>query len=328
MQETEKFLKQAVSKVDVVMEILDARLPASSSNPLLNKICSNVLRLKILNKQDLADPDITRSWLAYFKTAQDCEAVAVTGTDHADTWRAADFSLTKVNKARTRRIRIMVAGIPNTGKSTIINSLAGKKIAKTGNTPAITRQQQRTGLKNRIDIYDTPGILWPILENEKGAYRLAVSGAISDTAIDYSDIAIFAINTLMKSYPGFLKKRYGLHDPPPEKGTNLDIKTKENKLNINIMGNNPNINTKNINVNALNMNHVNREFSGVDPLEILEQIGTARGCLKKGGIIDYQKASELLIRELRSGKIGRISFETPEEIMAENEAMALLKSIK
>lgn len=287
MQETEKFLKQAVSTVDVVMEILDARLPASSSNPLLDKICKNTLRLKVLNKQDLADPATTLSWLDYFKTHKGCEAVAVTGTDHADTWRAANISLGRINKARARRIRIMVAGIPNTGKSTIINSLAGKKIAKTGNTPAITRHQQRTGLKNKIDIYDTPGILWPILDNEKGAYRLAVSGAISDTAIDYGDIAIFAVKILVQRYPQFLKKRYGLSHIPT--------------------------------ANQHNMAQETRDIPGQELLKILEDIGKARGCLKRGGIIDYQKASELLIRELRSGKIGRISFETPKDIMAEDE---------
>ncbi|SLM27924.1 Ribosome biogenesis GTPase A [Desulfamplus magnetovallimortis] len=283
MQETEKFLKKAVSSVDTIMEILDARLPYSSANPLLDKICKNVFRLKILNKQDLADPDVTLSWLHHYRDIGE-NAIAVTGTSPVETWRAAEYALAGINRSKSRRIRVMVAGIPNTGKSTIMNSLAGKKIAKTGNTPAITRHQQRTSLKKQIDIYDTPGILWPILENKNGAYRLAVSGAISDTAIDYSDIAMFAIALMIKRYPERLKQRYGISIQEPENSQSAD-------------------------------------FEETEPLKILEEIGTTRGCLKKGGVIDYQKASELFIRELRAGKLGRISFETNQEAMEEQKAL-------
>ncbi|MBF0258250.1 MAG: ribosome biogenesis GTPase YlqF [Desulfamplus sp.] len=273
MKETEQFLKKAVSNVDVVMEILDARLPASSANPLLDKICNTVLRIKVLNKSDLADPVITRLWIDYFKTIQrGSEVIAITGTDTADTWRAADMALTGVKQSRSRRIRIMVAGIPNTGKSTIMNTLAGKKVAKTGNVPAITRYQQRTAIKNRIDIYDTPGILWPVLENLNGAYRLAASGAISDTAIDYNDVALFTLKYLITRYPDALKERYLLSDSIDDNGGPL----------------------------------------------ILETIGASRGCLRKGGVVDIQKASELLIREFRSGKLGGISLESPEDFLSES----------
>jgi len=273
MQDTETFLKKSVSSVDVVMEILDARLPVSSANPLLDKICKTVFRIKVLNKKDLADPVITRLWLDYFKTIQitdqGCKAIAITGTDPIDTWRAADLALMKIKQSRSRKLRIMVAGIPNTGKSTIMNTLAGKKIARTGNVPAITRQQQRTSLKNKIDIYDTPGILWPVLENQNGAYRLAASGAIADNAIDYNDIAMFTLNYLITKYPEALKERYQLSD-------------------------------------LMDLNY---------GIAILEKIGEARGCLKKGGVVDLQKASEILIRDLRAGKIGHISFESPDEFL-------------
>lgn len=271
MQNTELFLKESVSSVDVVMEILDARLPASSANPLIDKLCKKIFRIKVLNKKDLADPVITKLWLNYFKTIQTkgngCEAIAITGTDSADTWRAADLALMNIKPSRSRRLRIMVAGIPNTGKSTIMNTLAGKKIAKTGNVPAITRQQQRTALKNRIDIYDTPGILWPVLENQAGAYRLAASGAIADTAIDYDDVAMFTLCYLINRYPDAIRGRYQLPG-------------------------------------HIEMNNT---------IMVLEEIGAARGCLKKGGGVDLKKASELLIRELRSGKIGEISLESPED---------------
>ena len=266
MQGTEQFLEKAVVNSDLVMEILDARLPASSCNPLLDTICKNTARIKILNKKDLADPDTTKLWLDYFKKLKNSSAIAITGTKIFDVKKALNFSINKIKKKKSRRIRVIVVGIPNTGKSTIINSLAGKKIAKTGNVPAITKHQQRTELKNKIDIYDTPGILWPNLEDKNGAYRLAVSGAISDANIDYNDIFYFASEFLIEKYPFFLKERYKL--------------------------------SSNFFLNSINL---------------LEKIGLSRGCLKKGGIIDYQKASKIFIRELRSGKIGSISFESPLE---------------
>ncbi len=268
MQETEQFLTGAMSQVDVVMEILDARLPLSSANPLLDKLSRNCVKVKILNKQDLADPQKTAAWLDYFKNQISTPALAVSGTDRSDTWRAMDLCTSRVKKKRNRRIRVMVAGIPNSGKSTIINSLAGKKIAKTGNVPAITRHQQRTSLKNRIDIYDTPGILMPILSDRDGAHRLAASGAISDVALDYHEIATFVLEFLKKQYPDLIKKRYKVSLPISPDATGL-----------------------------------------------LEIIGKKRGCLKKGGVIDYQKASEIVVRELRSGKIGKISFETPGDFL-------------
>ncbi len=267
MLETKNLLKSAVSKVDAVLEILDARLPDASSNPLVNKLCKNKLTIKVLNKNDLADPECTKSWLEYYKTETDTPAVSITGTRKSQAWNALNYCADKIDRNRARKAKIMVVGIPNTGKSTILNTLAGKKIAKTGNVPAITRHNQRTSLKNNIDIYDTPGILWPVIKPEKKAYILAASGAISDTAIDYNEIAFFIANLLIKQYPELLMKRYRFltHLPP-------------------------------------------------DELTLIEQIGAARGCLKKGGIINLQKASEVLIRELRAGKLGKISFETPEDI--------------
>ncbi len=266
MLETKEFLRQVIPSVDVVLEILDARLPISSANPLLDKLCKSVPRVKVLNKKDLADPTVTPLWLAFFNERFGGNSVAINGTDKTETWKTMDDAVKTITRNRARKARVMVVGIPNTGKSTIINSLAGKKIAKTGNTPAITRQQQRAGLKNKIDIYDTPGILWPILENQMGACRLAASGAISDTAIDYGDVAHFTATYLLERYPALLQERYQLETPLPDTA------------------------------NAL-----------------IEAIGTLRGCLKKGGILNWQKASEILIRELRNGKIGRISLEFPED---------------
>ncbi|MCD4678533.1 MAG: ribosome biogenesis GTPase YlqF [Desulfobacula sp.] len=266
MVETENLLKKAMSKVDAVLEILDARLPDASANPFVNKICNDKFRLKVLNKTDLADTEQTKLWLDYFEKKMS-PAIAINGTQKSQAQKALSYCVSKIDRNRARKVKVIVLGIPNTGKSTILNSLAGKKIAKTGNVPAITRYQQRTSLNNNIDIYDTPGILWPVIEPKKKSYILAASGAISDTAIDYNDIAFFAASLLIKKYPQLLMQRYPF------------LKTLPN-----------------------------------DELTLIEKIGSARGCLKKGGIIDYYKASELLIREIRAGRIGKISFETPKDL--------------
>jgi ribosome biogenesis GTPase A len=267
MLETETLLKKAVSRVNAVLEILDARLPFSSANPFVDKLCQNTFRLKILNKKDLADDSVTAEWLDYFHYVQKCPAVAITGTLRSDSMNALNSSLKNVRTNKARKTKVMVVGIPNTGKSTILNSLAGKKIAKTGNVPAVTRQEQRTSLVNNIDIYDTPGILWPVIKPESRARMLAVSGAISDTAIDYVDIAAYAARWLLIRYPDLLLQRFPFLKGIPE-----------------------------------------------NDISLIEQIGAARGYLKKEGLINFQKASETLIRELRAGKIGKISFETPRDL--------------
>ncbi|MCG8566350.1 MAG: ribosome biogenesis GTPase YlqF [Desulfobacterales bacterium] len=267
MLETEKALKQSVSKVDAVLEVLDARLPIASENPLVNKLAKKAARLKLLNKVDLADPEVTKAWMDYYENQRQIPAVAVSATQKQDAVRALDDCVSRIQRNRARKVKIMVVGIPNTGKSTLLNTLAGKKIAKTGNVPAVTRHQQRTSLKNNIDIYDTPGILWPVIEPKERALALATSGAISDTALDYHELAHFAGGFLMERYPDLLLKRYPFLESIPE-----------------------------------------------DETHFIEAVGRARGCLKKGGIIDYQKASLAIIQDLRSGKMGRISFETPQDL--------------
>ncbi len=272
MLETKKLLKDSISKVDAVLEILDARLPNASENPLVDDLCRDTARIKILNKSDLADPRVTDMWLSYFEHQRKVPAFAVCGSEKNQAEKALNYCISRITRNRARKVKIMVVGIPNTGKSTILNTLAGKKIAKTGNVPAITRHKQRTSLKNNIDIYDTPGILWPVIEPKERAFVLAASGAISDTALDYHEIGLFAAGLVLKKYPNLLLARYAFLKELPK-----------------------------------------------DASDLIEKIGKARGCLKKGGNINYQKAAEILIRDLRSGKIGNISFETPKDIETANE---------
>ncbi len=265
MLETKKILNDSVSRVDAVLEILDARLPRASENPFVEKLCRNKAWLKVLNKNDLADPVVTEKWLGRFNTREKIRAVAITGTNPKEAAKALNACVTAINRNRARKVKVMVMGIPNTGKSSILNALAGKKIAKTGNVPAVTRHTQRTSLKNNVDIYDTPGLLWPLIEPKERALALAASGAIADTALDYNDVAFFAAEFLLSTYPHLLLARYPFLDQAPSQ-----------------------------------------------PAQLLESIGAARGCLKKGGVVNMQKASQILIQDLRSGKLGRISFETPD----------------
>jgi ribosome biogenesis GTPase A len=272
MLETKKRLQSSAAKADVIFEILDARVPGASENPLVEKLCRNRTRVKILNKADLADPQVTGQWLAYFEKSRNTRAIAINATDKFLAQKALEYATNAIQRNRAKKLKIMVVGIPNTGKSTLLNTLAGRKVAKTGNIPAVTRHQQRTSLQNNMDIYDTPGILWPVIEPVQRAYALAVTGAISDTAVDYQDIAWYAAGLLLERYPDLLMDRYRFLDGLP-----------------------------------------------VDETDLITQIGAARGCLKAKAKIDFQKASQVLIQEIRAGKIGRISFETPFDLPSNEE---------
>jgi ribosome biogenesis GTPase A len=272
MLETKKWLQQSAARADVILEILDARVPMASENPWMDKFTRDTPRVKILNKTDLADPEVTGQWLTYFKNLGHVHALAINATDRALAMAALEQAVRQVPHNRARKKKVLVAGIPNTGKSTLLNTLAGKKVARTGNMPAVTRHEQRTSLPNNIDIYDTPGILWPVIEPPRRAYALAITGAISDTALDYQDIAWFAAGLLLNRYPKHLVTRYPFLDPLPDNEQGL-----------------------------------------------LERIGVARGCLKAKGAIDFHKAATVLIQDFRSGKIGKISVETPYDISDDEE---------
>ncbi|MBL4711543.1 MAG: ribosome biogenesis GTPase YlqF [Gammaproteobacteria bacterium] len=277
MNKARRIIKESMTDVDLVIEVMDARIPFSSENPMVAELRQHRPCIKILNKSDLADPAITKAWLSYFEKEQGVKAQALSVQDKSKTKNLPQLcrKLLPGRGSAVKPIRIMIMGIPNVGKSTLINTLAGKTLAKVGDEPAITKlvssAQHRIILEGNIALSDTPGILWPKIENENSSYRLAVTGAIKNTAIDFEDIALFAADYLINAYTEKVVERFKLKTCP-EKG-----------------------------------------------FQLLEEIGRKRGCLRAGGVIDIQRASEILIHEIRSGALGSISFETPEMILHETK---------
>jgi len=268
MHKARKKIKEAMPHIDLVIEVLDARIPNCSKNPLVAELRGDRPCIEILNKSDLADPAATQAWMAHFEREKGVTALPLTSTQKGQVRKVVEraHQLFPNRKTALKPIRTMIMGIPNVGKSTLINSLAGKSIARVGNEPAVTRAQQQINLGNGIMLFDTPGILWPRMGDGNCGYRLAATGAVKDTAIEYEDIALFAAEYLLLAYPEALKARYGL-DELPERD-----------------------------------------------IEMLEALGKKRGCLRAGGRIDLNKASTILLNDLRSGSLGRISMERPEEL--------------
>ena len=267
MKKARAQIVEILPKIDLVIEVLDARLPASSANPLLQRLRRNKPCLKILNKADLADPTTTGAWIRALEKEQGVKALPLEARSRRDAGLIPKLCR-KMLPERVKAgkpLRILVVGIPNVGKSTLINTLAGKKIARVGDKPAITTCPQQIDLRNGILLSDTPGLLWPVLDNLAGACRLAASGALGDNAYDTLEVGLTTNAYLVEKYPSMLTARYGLETLPEP------------------------------------------------PLALLEEIGRQRGCLVSGGEVDLRRAAELLLRELRSGKLGRISLEHPAE---------------
>jgi len=216
MHKASKEIKQTLHQIDVVIEVLDARIPFSSQNPMLATLRGDKPCIKILSKSDLADPERTQEWQTYLEQEQGVKTLAVT-VEHPDKIRQLAELCHKMLPDKApggRLINALIVGIPNVGKSTLINILAGRMIAKTGNEPAITKMQQRIAIGNGIVLMDTPGVLWANLENKNSGFRLATTGAIKDTAIDHEQIAYFAAEFLLQHYPEQVKERFQLTELP------------------------------------------------------------------------------------------------------------------
>jgi ribosome biogenesis GTPase A len=267
MHKARKKIAEMMPKIDVVIEIVDARIPVSSGNPMIYQIVKDKPRLKILNKNDLADSNITKKWIKHFNLESNVSSYAVSTNKPNDIKKIPDYCKKLApNRARPGKpVRVMIMGIPNVGKSTIINILKGKNVAETSNRPAVTRNQQRIIINKFVELYDTPGLLWPKIDDDNQGFRLAVTGAVRDAVVEITMVAKFGLKYVLDNYPEEFNGRFKFDKIP----------TDEN--------------------------------------EALELIAKKRGCLLKAGELDLIKASEIFLNELRSGKIGKISLESPEE---------------
>ena len=208
MHKATKEIARSLSSIDVIIEILDARAPHSSSNPVIDKIVKEKPVIKLLNKSDLSDPLDTKKWQQYFNKSEYRNSIAINAMTSESKNEIVNLISQLSERKEGKNTLTMVVGIPNVGKSSVINMLAGKKIAKTGNEPAITKGQQKINLRNGIMLIDTPGILWPKIEDPESGLKLAALGSIRNTAVGYYEIAIYIIKFLMQKYPDYLKARY------------------------------------------------------------------------------------------------------------------------
>lgn len=216
MHKARKEIEEVIPQVDVIIEVLDARIPFSSENPLISHLRKDKPCVKVLNKRDLADPAATEQWIEHFEKEKHVKAIAITTSIQQEVHQIMELcrKLAPHRENIGKNIRTMIMGIPNVGKSTIINVIAGKTIAVTGNQPAVTRRQQRINLQNGIVLSDTPGILWPKVENPHSGFRLAATGAVKDTAMEYDEVAFYTVEYLAQQYPEKLKERYQVEELP------------------------------------------------------------------------------------------------------------------
>ena len=264
---------ESMEKVDMVIEVVDARLPQASTNPMIHALRAFRQRpcLKILNKADLADPEATRAWLDYYNAQKDVRAVALSCKQPADVAKVPALAIKVAPHRGTseKPLRAMIMGIPNVGKSTLMNALLKKRVAKVGDEPAVTKTQQRLYLGNNIVLIDTPGMLWPKIEHPTDGLMLAASHAVGVNALIEEEVAEFLAQLLLERYPQLLAARYGF---------------------------------------AIKGEQGSDELDGYG---VIEGVAQRRGLKLKGGGLDIAKAAHTLLLDYRSGALGRISLETP-----------------
>lgn len=283
MAKTRRQITEDLKMIDVVVEILDARIPNSSQNPDIRQITQNKKKIIILNKYDLADNAKTEKWIEYFnkKERKVVLADSLTGKGVNETTRQiqkimGDEMQKMADKGRIgRKIRVMIVGIPNVGKSSFINRIAKKTSAEVGNKPGVTKQKQWIRINEKIELLDTPGVLWPKFENEKVAMNLAITGTIKDDILELTEVAYTLTKFMLENYRNNLLQRYSLD----EKQIN-EILNQEQAENENIY-------------------------------EIMQLIGKKRGAIL-GGRVDDERTSKLILDDFRSSKLGKITLEIPE----------------
>lgn len=269
MTKTKRMIEEHLKAVDVVAELLDARIPASSANPMVEELVSGKPRIIILNKADLANPRATDQWISYYeKKGIPVLPMSVGNSKNKkkllqvirDT---AEPILAKWKRRgmKSRSVRLMILGIPNVGKSSLINFLAGTAATRTANTPGHTRGKQWVRLSEGLDLLDTPGVLWPKFDDQTAALRLAATGAIAGDVSNASEVVAELMSSLAKTSPEILKEQYNIENPDQ------------------------------------------------DPQVLLEQAGRRRGCLLPGGNIDFDRAEMVVLRDFRNGKLGRITLD-------------------
>ena len=276
MTKAKRMMQENINLIDLVIELVDARIPLSSRNPDIDELGKNKSRLILLNKSDLADASANRIWMDYFKDKgfHVLEMNARSGQGlksiHGIVKEACKEKIERDRKRgiKNRPIRAIVVGIPNVGKSTFINSFAGKACTKTGNKPGVTKGKQWIRMNKELELLDTPGILWPKFESEEVGRNLALIGSMNDEILQMTELAADLIAYLLKNYRGQLADRYQMDD--------LDNMT--------------------------------------TPLAVLMHICEIRKCYKKGQEADYEKASSIVMEDFRSGRIGRITLELPPSV--------------
>ena len=274
MAKATRMIKEYVKKVDVVIELLDARIPRSSANPVISEVVGQKPHIVVLNKADLANSQATKEWVAYFEK-QGLTVLAIdskTGKGNKQLVKAVERLAQPIidkwkNKGiRSRSVRTIILGIPNVGKSTLINKLAGAAATRTADKPGHTRGQQWVKIGKDLELLDTPGVLWPKLEDQRAAARLAMTGAISDDVYDLESVMKQLLNQVNEANPDLMAERYKLK--PEELG---------------------------------------------DANQLLESIGRRRGCLVSGGIVDLEKARRIVLADYRNQKLGNLTLDGVNE---------------
>lgn len=277
MTQARKKAEETMEFTDIVIEVLDARVPAASHNPMIDemRLFRQRPQLKILNKADLADPAATQAWLNYFNSQPNTKAVALSCKKPGDANKIPKhcLALTPHRGTHLKPLRMLIMGIPNVGKSTLMNALLNRRVAKVGDEPAVTKSQQRFDLSETMSITDTPGMMWPKIQYESDGYMLAASHAIGRNAVIDEDVALFLADNLLKTYPALLNARYKL-DTMKHNGALLDV-------------------------------------SKMDGVDLLEAIAKRRSYKRHDGLWDTEKTAVAFLTDYRSGAIGRISLETP-----------------